>query len=358
MKGKKTVLIFTEAERAITATAVKEIFLGIDPKIIAIIIDVMELRNMALTDFLSNILSVDINLEKIEAKLEKRSAYRNIDKITPLDLSVKSKASYRNMENILLRYIPDLIITIGTGAVVEACAIRKKLDGSFKVVTVVDDYVLNKNLIYELVDLYLVENIAVKTDMVNSYVPESKILISDIPLMKTLNPSIVDIQSVSLLGFENKLPTLLLIIAPNDKEHYKWQIEVLARYSGKYNILIFAYDNEQCVAKFMPKELSIYTDINKLNMLYDASDIILACPYSAILEPAFRKGKLVALSGHNNELEKRTFEFIKNITAPCENEQRLIYFLDKYPREEYEIIRKRGKKIGHKDPADYLKKLI
>ncbi len=358
MKGKKTIIIFTESERAINATALKECLLGIDPTIIVIIIDVMELRNRALVDFVSTILTVNINIEKIEAKLKKRIAYTNIDKITEPDLTIKQTASYKNMENIILRYTPDLVINIGTGAVVEECAIRKKLGMGFKVITFVDDYVLNKNLIYEYVDAYLVENMAIKTDLVNSYVKEEKIFISDIPYMKVLKTKNKNAELVSSFNLESRLPTLLLVVAPNDKDEYKWQISTIAKYKTKYNIFVFVYENKEAISAATCQDLKVFTDINQLNSLYEITDILITCPYSALIEPAFFKGKLVALSKHNNMLEKKVFDFLCDKTIPCENEQRLIYFLDKYPRPDYEEKRKRGTKTIVNDPANVLKKFL
>ena len=102
MKDKKTIIIFSEKERSITATGIKQRIIALDPTVIVIIIDIMELRNRALVDFVSNLLSININVEKIEAQIKKRRAYRDIDTIPKTDLSMKSSSSYKNTENIIL----------------------------------------------------------------------------------------------------------------------------------------------------------------------------------------------------------------------------------------------------------------
>lgn len=357
MKGKKTVIIFSEKERSITATAVKQRILGINPTVIVIIIDVMELRNRALVDFFSNLLSININAEKIDAQIKKRKAYRDIDSIPKNDLSMKSSSSYKNTENIILRYTPDLVITLGTGAISEICAVRNKLKTSFKILSIIDDYVLNKNLIYENVDAYLVENIGVKTDMVNCYVPENKIFIGDIPLMHEVVQNKLDKKITDAISIESRLSTLLLVIPPNDKDEYKWQIEILEKYQKKYNILVFVYDNEDAILKCNQNGLRVFSDFSYLAFLYGVADIVLACPYSVVVEPGFLLGKLVAISKPNNLLEKKIFQHLSDKTAHCENNQRLIYFLDKYPREEYERLRIAGKKGNPVDP-DYFFKLF
>jgi hypothetical protein len=358
MKDKKTIIIFSEKERSITATGIKQRIIALDPTVIVIIIDIMELRNRALVDFVSNLLSININVEKIEAQIKKRRAYRDIDTIPKTDLSMKSSSSYKNTENIILRYTPDLVITLGTGAIYEVCAVRNKLKSSFKIVSVVDDYVLNKNLIYENIDAYLVENIGVKTDMVNCYVPENKIFIGDIPLMQEANHNKLDKRITDSITLESRLATILLVVPPNDKDEFRWQIEVLEKYQKKYNILVFVYDNAETVLKCNQNGLKVFSDLSYLAFLYDVADIILSCPYSAVLEPGFQLGKLVAISKPNKLLESKIFQYLSDKTAHCENDQRLVYFLDKYPREEYEKIRQAGKKVHPVDSSYFFKMFL
>jgi len=354
MKERKTAIIFTE-ERAITASAIKEKLLEIDPTAIVIIIGMMEIRTRVIADFISTITNINLNPSKIATKVKQRVNYKNINSIPKSSLVVKNTSAYRNMENILLRYNPALVITVGIGATQEVCAVRNKLGSTFKVLTVVDKYALNKNVIYDFVDAYLVPSMAVKTEMVNNYVPEEKIYIGDVPIMSTLKENIDKNIASNKLNLDTRIPTLLLVVAPNDNEAYKNQIRVLDRYKDQYNILIFVYDNPDAVSVANSYNLKVYTDLDEVNKLYSASDIVIACPFSAVLEPAFRKGILVGLSTPQTTLEEKVFHYLKDKVAHCENENRLIYFLDKYPREEYEAIRKEGERSKLRDPNEFFK---
>lgn len=353
MKERKTAIIFTEEERAITAAAIKEGLLKINPTAIVIIIGMMEIRTRVIADFISNLANINLNPSKIVTKVKQRVNYKNINNIPRSSLTVKQTSAYRNMENILLRYDPSLVITVGIGATQEVCAVRNKLKSTFKVLTVVDEYALNRNVIYDYVDAYMVPNMAVKTEMVNCYVDEDKIFIANIPIMNNVKESIDKNTARNKLNIDTRMPTLLLVVAPNDNEAFKSQIEVLDKYKNQYNIRVFVYDNKEAVSVANSYNLKVYTDLDELNKLYSVADIVLSCPFSAIIEPAFRRGILVALSTPQTALEEKVFNYLTDKVAPCENNNRLIYFLDKYPREEYENIRKEGEKLKLRDPNEF-----
>lgn len=353
MKERKTAIIFTEEERAITATAIKEELLRIDSSAIVVIIGMMEIRNHVLADFISSVIKVNVNPTKIVSKTKQRVEYKNINKIPSCKLKYKNNTTFRNMENILLRYNPALVITVGIGATEEVCATKEKIKSNFKVISVIDDYALNKNLIYSFVDAFLVENIAVKTEMVNNYIKEDIIYLADIPVMSSLKEEIKKEQASLKTGVDITKPTVLLVVAPNDTDAYKHQIKTIDRFREKYNIRIFVYDNPEAVSLANGHNLKASTDLDELNLLYSVADIVISCPFSAVLEPAFMKGKLVGLGAPQTALEKKIFCYLSDRVAPCENANRLHYFLDKYPREDYENFRKGGIKTDLRDPKDF-----
>ena len=88
MQNKKTVLIFTDAVRALSASAVKEQLLEELPDAVVIIIDDLELHADAVRDYIENVFKLKVNFEKNRAVREERKLARKIDE-TPKSSRVR-----------------------------------------------------------------------------------------------------------------------------------------------------------------------------------------------------------------------------------------------------------------------------
>ena len=336
MQNKKTVLIFTDAVRALSASAVKEQLLEELPDAVVIIIDDLELHADAVRDYIENVFKLKVNFEKNRAVREERKLARKIDE-TPKSSNVyKLQNSYKKMENIFNRYTPDLVVTIGYGAFNEAVAVRDKLGAKTRIASVIDDYALNRQLINTYIDAYVVENMAVKTTLVNNYVKESRITLADIPVRKSFAQAPTQSEVLDELRLEKKLPTLLSVaFAEKGSE----QFETLAAYKDKFNILVYTGMNRGAYSEASGTGLATYNEGTAIETLYAAADVVLTNPNSYYVAAARETGKLIALWEPANAIEKRNAAFLSGITADCSDRHRLTRFLRHYPDTRFDAVR-------------------
>ena len=116
MLNRRTALIFTDADRAYAASAVKQQLSALMPGGAVIIIDDAELYADAFKDFLEKVFGIPANIEKRLADRRERKI-RSLVSVTPQSANTfKPADAYRRMENILNRYTPELVVSIGFGA--------------------------------------------------------------------------------------------------------------------------------------------------------------------------------------------------------------------------------------------------
>ncbi len=355
MQNKKTVLIFTDAARAMSASAVKEQLLEELPDAVVIIIDDLELHADAVRDYIEKVFKLKVNFEKNRAVREERKLARKIDE-TPKSSNVyKLQNSYKKMENIFNRYTPDLVVTIGYGAFNEAVAVRDKLCAKTRIASVIDDYALNRQLINTYIDAYVVENMAVKTTLVNNYVKESRISLADIPVRKSFVLAPPQSKVLEELRLETKLPTLLSVACA---EKGCEQFETLAAYKDKFNILVYTGTNRAAYSEASGTGLAAYNEGTAIETLYAAADVVLTNPDSYYVAAARETGKLIALWTPASAIEKRNAAFLAGMTADCSDRHRLTRFLRHYPDARFDAVRRASALTAVRSVGKELIKLI
>lgn len=357
MLNKKTVLIFTDASRALSASAVKEQILDEIPDAVVIIIDDLELHADAVRDYIENVFKLKVNFEKNRAIREERRLARKIDEMPKSTNIFKLQNSYKKMENIFNRYTPDLVVTIGYGAFNEAVAVRDKLNAKTRIASVIDDYALNRQLINTYIDAYVVENMAVKTTLVNNYVKESRISLADIPVRKSFREAPPQNKVAEDMKLERKLPTLLCV-ACSDKGVDVAEFETLAAYKDKFNILVYTGTNRAMYSASAGLGLAAYNEGTALEILYSAADVVLTPPDSYYVAAARETGKLIALWEASCAIERRNAAFLAGFVIDCSDRHRLNRFLRHYPDERFEAVRKHAIRQSIKSAGKELVKLI
>ena len=104
MLNRRTAIIFTDADRANSAGAVRQQLSELLPGGAVIVIDNAELYADAFKDFLEKVFGIPANIEKRLAALRKRRI-KSLVFVTPESVNCfKSTDAYKRMENILNRY--------------------------------------------------------------------------------------------------------------------------------------------------------------------------------------------------------------------------------------------------------------
>lgn len=311
----KRVIIFTNENSAGVATALKEQIMQSLPDSAVLIMDEMDLRSRAVGDFAEKVFHVKLNFAKNRAQIAERYYARFMDSAPNADDDFKPNAtSYRAMYKIMQKYEPELIVTIGYGAINEAVATRKYTSAQCKIVCVVADYTLHKCLVNPFIDGYVVCAESVKEVLIAYGIPDKKIVLADIPVEKKyLRASPAEISDRVRLGGK---PTLLYVPTEN-AEHAEERIKELAEIT-EANILLYAGTDREVFRQGIESRLYTFNEGTSVPLLVANADIILIPPEAYIAETCLRLGKTVFLSETSSAMAKRNATFLRRYTVDCE----------------------------------------
>lgn len=323
----KRIIIFTNEKNAGVATALKERILDITSDSAVFIMDEMELRSSAVGDFAEKVFHVKMNFARNRAQIAERYYARFIDNApTPNDEFKPGATSYRAMYKIVQKFEPDLILTIGYGAINEAVATRKYISARYKIVCVVADYTLHKCLVNPYVDGYVVCDEKVKNTLVAYGIGAEKITISDIPVEKKfLNVERAPISDRVSLGDK---PTLLYI-PTEDADRADEKIEELSKLDG-VNVLLYAGTDRALFTAGIKKNIYTFNEGTSLPLLVANADIVLIPPDAYLAEICMRLGKTVFLSETSSLVAKRNSVTLREYFVDCEAQGNLTQAVKNY----------------------------
>lgn len=326
MKERPTILIFTDDDRVAEASALKEEMLSVLPDAVVIIIDDLELYADALKDFLEKVFGIPANIQKRLAKFRESRIRYHVDEVGVSDNTMKGTEPYKRMLNIVNRYSPELVVSVGFGAFNEAVAVRDSgLAGAFKVAAYISDYALNRQLVNSYIDAYIVTNMAVKTSLVNSKIPEEKIFLAEPAVMKSFSDGLTKEAALKIMKLPSDKPVLTAIaLKESDLELYQ---------GADFNsVTPLAYTGECREAYTLAINDGFYAYNEGVSpaLLYAASDCIITPPESSFTAAAFLTGKIVALTKPRDNLEKLNAVNLKKFTESVTDGEELKAFLSKF----------------------------
>ncbi|MBR6751119.1 MAG: hypothetical protein IKM01_02595 [Clostridia bacterium] len=357
MLGKKTVLILTEEWRAKTATALKERILLEDKSIAVIIICADELHNQPLVDYLSRKIKVNVNASRNRARFMNYLSSKRIDVVATTDNTYKGTTSYKRMENILTRYTPDVVITLGLSGVQETISVRDKNGLKLKVLALLDDFTLNKQLINSGLDGYFVENETMKLELIASNVSEDKIEIVRLPIQSYLECDIPKRSATIALKLDTNKHTALYMIKSGDKE-YKQTIKTLESYSDKFNVLICVEDNVPALECAISERMNVVSGRSEIGIACAAADFIITEPNTEAIMTAFINKKLLILLEPQGVMEYRAMKYLANRAMLCDTKYKLGGFLNNYPNDKYNAFAEKGSVISDNEIAKKLLEIL
>lgn len=354
MLGKKTVLILTEEWRAKTATALKERILQENRSVAVIIIDADELHNKPLADYFSRKIKLNVNASRNRARFMSYLSSNYIDVVASVDNTYKGTTSYKRMENILTRYTPDVVITLGFSGVQETIAVKDKNALKIKIFALLDDFTLNKQLINSGLDGYFVENETMKDALIASNVEEEKVEIVRLPISPYLECDIPKKSANIALKLDTNKYTALYVIKNGDKE-YKQTMKTLESYSDKFNVLLYVEDNTPALEHAVSTRMNVISGRSEIGIAYSAADFIVTRPNTETIMTAFINKKLLVLVEAQSIMEYRAMKYLANRAMLCDTKYKLGGFLNNYPTEKYTAYAEKGSIVSDNEIA---KKII
>lgn len=302
MLNRRTALIFTDADRANAATAVKQQLGELMPGGAVIIIDDAELYADAFKDFLEKVFGIPANIEKRLADRREKKI-RSLVGITPQSVNAfKNADEYKRMENILNRYTPELVVSIGFGAFNEAVAVRDKQGANFKVVAYIDDFALNRQLINTYLDGYVVSDMAIKTTLVNAKVDEDSVKLASLAVGKGFLTAPPKAEALNGLKISAAKPVVTMVCT--GKGDYAEYFSAAARFSDEITFLAYCGENRVSYRQAIKYGFCAYNEGASLPELYSAAEAVMTPPESYYAAAAAATGKILALTAPRDNLEK------------------------------------------------------
>ncbi len=343
----ESILIFTDKYRGDFATAVKENLRQDFPYARIIIIDDMDLHANPVMDFIENLTSLKVNKEKRDARKIERKMYENIDELPEETWEFKQEDSYIKMRSYFQKLKPELVITIGYGAFIEAVATRDSLGIKTKVINIIDDYTLNKSLVSQYVDGYIVENIPLKNALIQCGIAKNKIALSALPIESKYTDKEQIKGNVRLFLDERK--STFLYLAESDMTDHKKMLGIFKEYDTLHNIIVYAGENRNVYRQALKEGLNAFNEGVSLPMLFDNADVVITTGNSYEISVARQMGKIVAIAPSELQMEERNAVYLQSVVVDCSSSYKLNDFLRDFAPEKYYSLKLRSKVVVKPD---------
>ncbi len=334
----KTIIIFTNEYGVGMATALKEQILAKLSDSAVLIMDEMELRSRAIGDFAEKVFNVKMNFAKNREEIAEKIYSRFADNVSRSSDGFRPNVTaYRAMYRITEKFKPDLIITIGYGAVDEAVGTRGFTYAGYKIISLVDDYVLNKRLINPYVDAYIACTENIKNVLIAYGIQGSKIYLADIPVeRKYLSARKSEISD--RVHLDNGNPTALYI-ADGGEEEIRGTIEALGEARG-INTLVYAGENREAFTLSVERKLYTFNEGTSLPLLMANADALIVTPQAYLTEVGLRLGKTVFLLNTIDAVCKRNATYLRPYTVDAESKEKLAHALKNYVEHGFALKKK------------------
>jgi len=343
MRNKKTIVILTDNSSRNTSAAIKERFRGQKDTLVIIIAESeldSYLKNIAINYFFKE----ETKLRNLYDKYTELMQERKMDKLVPQKVSYNRKSPvHRRVHNVFLRYSPDIVIAMTPKMLTASLAVKEKLRSKAKVIVVLDEFCLNKQLVNKNTDYYFVDNHDIKEELLSLSIDEDKIMVSNIPVKKAFSKSLSREEALKVFDFEDR-PTVMLVASQYGDEKFKKLINALAHAKLDINVLVACGYSRRLLAYV--REKTDFLGLNEgidMNAGYCCSDIVIARPTATVLAEALYKKKLIFSIYPSGEMERRTHDYLGlALIAKMDNENMVIDKIKEYleNKDNFEAMRR------------------
>lgn len=310
MKGKKTIVIFTDDGSRNISAAIKERYKD-NTAVQVIIISEKELLSFGQLFFENYFLKNDTRLKRFYNRRLEASLEKKMDIIPPQNVSFDGKrAIYNRTYNVYLRYSPDVVMVLTPSVIAPAIAARTKLRRDIKIVSVIDEFVLNKQMVYKQIDKYYADNFDIKARLVECGIDEEKITIVTLPVRQYFSKEIDRETALKSFDLPDK-PTVLLASSRYGDEKFKKILSDIEEAKLDINVIVACGLNRKLLAYVREKTNFLgYNEGIDMNMAFSAVDIVIARPTSGLIAEAIFKKKLIFTVYPLGETERRIHDYL------------------------------------------------
>ena len=229
------------------------------------------------------------------------------------------KRYFRKVDNIFLRFNPDVVVCTTPVSLEKALKARERLSSSTQICVAITDYCTPRGLINKGVDKYIVQNANIKQTLSTFGIKESNIDVLGTPISSSIMKVFDKTKILDEFNVLNKeLPNVVLVSGRCGCARVIDGFKVLAPYSNIMNLFVFANDstNIHSFVKSYVKSAKITTNIYVIDKIaemakiYSIADVIITSPTAGITYEAAARGIPCVLLRPITQLEEGNFQYL------------------------------------------------
>lgn len=331
MRDKKTIVILTDNSSRNTSAAIKESFKG-NREVLTIIIAENELESYVWNSLFNYLFKEESKIRSYYDKFSELKKASRMDKLASQKVSFNIKSPvHRRVQNVFLRYNPDVVIAMTPRVLHPSLAVRDKLRMKTKVAVVIDEFCLDKQMVNKAVDFYFVDNHDIKEQLTNFGINENKTQINNIPVRKHIQKVMAREDALKVFDFEDK-PTIMLIASQYGDEKFRKVINALSEARLDINVIVACGYSRRLLAYV--REKTHFLGLNEgidINAGYSCADIVITRPTATVLAEAIYKKKLIFSLYPSGEMERRTLDYLGlDLLVKVNGEEELLNRIKEY----------------------------
>lgn len=232
--------------------------------------------------------------------------------------SNKYLKKFYKVDNIIIRFNPEVIICSSPYTYNRAIKAKERLDSDTKVLALMSDYCINKSFLRKYGDGYLVQNEIVKSSLIERGVSKDIINVIGTPVAESKLVKFDKSETKTELGIENDNPCILLSGGRQGSYYIRDAFYFLTKLSEEVNLICLSGGNKAYAnyVKYYVKAndcKNVYlveNDVADMSKLYSVTDIAVCSPSAATTYEVISRGIPLVLIKPINVIEKGNFSYL------------------------------------------------
>ena len=231
----------------------------------------------------------------------------------------KLKTRFRKMDNILLRFNPDVVVCTTPVSLEKALKARERLKMPVQICVAITDYCTNRGMINHGVDKFLVQNAKIKQTLSTFGINEDIVDVLGTPICQSIAEEYDRKAQLEAFGVTNKdLKNILIVSGRCGCARVIDAFKDIAPYTQEMNIFVMANDSRNIhsfvksytKASKSTENIYLIDSIDDMAKLYSITDVIVTSPTAAITYEAAVRGIPCVLLKPANQLEEGNFQYL------------------------------------------------
>lgn len=265
-----------------------------------------------------NRLWTGISEKFITRRIAKSKKIKSAKKKQEDSFSNKYLKKFYKVDNIIIRFNPEVIICSSPYSYNRAIKAKERLDSDTKVLALMSDYCINKSFLRKYGDGYLVQNEIVKSSLIERGVSREIINVIGTPVAESKLVKFDKNETKIELGIENDNPCILLSGGRQGSYYIRDAFYSLTRLSEEVNLICLSggntayanYVKNYVKANECKNVYLVEDDVADMSKLYSVTDIAVCSPSAATTYEVISRGIPLVLIKPINVIEKGNFSYL------------------------------------------------